>query len=396
MRKILPIILIITALFSSCSAENKTINAKEYVFGQDNQYMYSDSVTGYCLQKTEDGYVYYKSGFLYFVDTKSRKAQPLCNKPNCLHENEKDNPSDCRAYIGMTEGGDNIQYYDGGIYYPVSVTDEKTSETRFFIRRYDVKSLSVKDIVELKGNPSESFIVHRGNAYIEMYKGAEAGGELIETELKKINLCGDKTPEKICDFNKLGLSLLAVKNMQAYGNYVCFNAECVKLGTDLSDSDNDSFSEKRYAYNTENGELICITDNARGKEPYFCGFYNGKLLYLSGDNCVYQADLDGKNTEVFFKYDKKYYGYSVITDGKYFYLNDEEKSAGIYTVFTSDGKQINTVKMPFSIGTTAYDKSFIIRLMNDRELRLIDKQKIESFKEMKSELLYTFKNIVVR
>lgn len=96
-----------------------------------------------------------------------------------------------------------------------------------------------------------------------------------------------------------------------------------------------------------------------------------------------------------FKYDKKYYGYSVITDGNYFYLNDEEKSAGIYTVFTSDGKQINTVKMPFSIGTTAYDKSFIIRLMNDRELRLIDKNGIESSKEMKSELLYTFKNVVV-
>lgn len=282
MKKILPIILIITALFSSCSAENKTTNANGYVFGQDNQYMYSDSVTGYSLQKTEDGYVFYKSGFLYFVDTKSRKAQPLCDKPNCLHENEKDNPSDCRAYIGMTEGGDNIQYYDGGIYYPVSITDEKTSETRFFIRRYDVKSLSVKDIAELKGNPSESFIVHRDNVYIEMYKGAEAGGELIETELFKINLSGDKTPEKICDFNKLGLSLLAVKNMQAYGDYVYFTAECVKLGTDLSDSDNDSFSEKRYAYNTENGELLfalLITQRVRNRIS---------AVFITASCCIYR------------------------------------------------------------------------------------------------------------
>lgn len=393
MKKLLLVIITVIFILTSCSAPKQAkINSKaDYVFGQDNQYMYSD-IYGSPLQKTDNGYVYYHSGFLYFVNTKSSKATPLCDKPDCLHENDNER---CRAYIGAIEGvKGSIQYYNGGIYYPIEITDTKTNETKIYIRRYDVNSLSVKDACELDRNVSDGFIVHRGFAYVELYKQADENGELNEVELCKIDLNGNKKPRMLFDFNKKGLALLSAKNLQAYGNYVYFDAECVKSGTDLSDADNDSFSQRRYGYNIESGKLTDITKNAKGNEPYFLGFYKGKILYISGEDRIYQAEPDGTNSSVLFSYKKKYNGCSVFTDEKYFYFTDRENDGLTCNVFSPKGKLLNKVKLPFAVDTnTPYDKEYIIRLVNDCKLKMIDKSKIAEKKRLKDKQLYTFKII---
>lgn len=78
---------------------------------------------------SEDGYYFWESvrGRLMFLDKKSGKTVPLCNKPDCSH---KSGEEDCNAFFedpgDLTKmndwaGGDGIvheylQYYDGSLY----------------------------------------------------------------------------------------------------------------------------------------------------------------------------------------------------------------------------------------------------------------------------------------
>ena len=57
---------------------------------------------------TENGFYVLQDQYVYFIDKKSKKAVPLCGKPNCKH---KDNS--CNAHFTHPE---NIQVYAGNLY----------------------------------------------------------------------------------------------------------------------------------------------------------------------------------------------------------------------------------------------------------------------------------------
>ena len=190
----------------------------------------------------------------------------------------------------------------------------------------------------------------------------------------------------------MGLDLQQTENLQAYGNYVYFDCSTVKKGTDILDSDNSSFQDKRYVYDIEKNKCYCLADKVKGDSPTFCGYYNDKIIYLSGGNCIYTCDLNGENTKKLFDYDKRYYGYNIFTDGRYIYFEEMEKEQGIYYVFDGKGKVLNRVKMPFIIDPQLpYDENYIVRFIEDNStLQIVSKKDIATSKNLTARAIYNF------
>jgi hypothetical protein len=404
MKKVLAL-LISMVLFVLCisgcadnGTENKNLNLKnEYVEVQDNQYMYFDNWHGTPIQHSENGYYYMKNKFLFFIDEESFETYPLCNKSDCLHDKETDETKkeDCNAFVNIYEDQPKIQYYDGNIY--TMFVDENDNYS-LSLRKFDVKTQTKEDVFKLDTKDVDDWIIHRGYMYYidsVLTNIDENGNETTDndTALYRVDLLSNNhKAEKISNFDELGVSLQQASNMQAYGNYIYYDTQTVKRGTDILDADNDTFDDKRYCYDIENNKNFCITDNLKGDDPYYCGFYNDKIIYISGKFRVFTCDLDGKNTTTLFKYDKKFYGYNIFTDGKYIYFVNYSTGADNYTVFDENGKQLNEVKMPFAVDPIVpFDSNYIIYCEDgNTELQVVDKSKIATASKLTAKTIYTF------
>lgn len=109
-------------LLSACGkTEQKSANGADAPIESD----FNASGFEYChVTESEEGYYFWErmdqNHFyprLMFMDKESGRVVPLCNKPDCGHDNEE-----CNAYFpSVNVGGDgmskdHIQYYDGSLY----------------------------------------------------------------------------------------------------------------------------------------------------------------------------------------------------------------------------------------------------------------------------------------
>jgi hypothetical protein len=409
MKKLISLILLIVLVLPICGCGGSNSNLifeNKYVENQDNQYMYQSGVGITTVQQGDNIYYYLHNHFLYLVDEENYSVNPICNKTDCLHEKETipDKVSTCNAYID-NYGPDKIQYYDGNIYYISSETID--DETVTHLKKFNISTQS-KDIVFTFKTDIGEWIIHRGYFYYEdtlAYKGDdECTGSVDRVALDK----SEKDSEILFDFDKSGLSLFQTSNMQAYGNFVYYDAITAQKGISIDDLDSDDdMLGKRYCYNIESGEQICLND-VIGKNtiPYY-GFYNNKIIfgsYETKDCNIYTCDLDGKNIEKLFTYDKKLRTYTKFSDGKYFYFENtdlaltDENYKSTYLVYNFKGEKINTVKMPFDMSNhIPFDNNYIIRssdpfgeTVDNDKLYLIDKSKIGSSPELKAKSIYKF------
>ena len=109
---------------------------------------------------TENGFYVLQDQYVYFIDKKSKKAVPLCGKPNCKH---KDNS--CNAYFTHPE---NIQAYAGNLYVVAGGSEELTcSLYRISLdgsQREELKVLFRYDSGD--SGCSLDFTIHRGYGYM--------------------------------------------------------------------------------------------------------------------------------------------------------------------------------------------------------------------------------------
>ncbi len=376
----------------------KIIQDNKYISGQDNQYMYSDVWYGTPLQHGDEGYYYVRNKFLYFIDEESFDVYPLCNKSDCLHDKEPDETKkySCNAYIDCysDSAGYKIQYYDGSIY---TIFENQNDNYSLFLRKFDIKNQTIEDLFKLDTPYIDDWIIHRGYLYYcdsVVTKIGENGEESSDSDcaLYRVDISkSDSETEKISNYEELGLSLQQATNMQAYGNYVYYDTETVKRGTDILSADNDTFENKRYCYDIENNKNFCLSDIVKYNEPRFCGFYNDKIIYIAGKYCVFSCDLDGENTTTLFKYSEKYAG-NILTDGKYIYSVDFSKGGDVYNVFDGKGKLLNRVKMPFVVDPIVpFDSNYIIYCEDGKtELKAVDKSTIAKDDKLKAKVIYKF------
>lgn len=146
----------------SGETENTTASFGNFKMGRDHAYMYPG--LPYSIAETEEGY-YFPGGesemYLFYADKRSMKPIALCNKPDCLHEQEPDpaKKADCNAYMG---GTDWLTYYDGALYY---LGNYDISEDGCYVCKLSLDGTK-KEKITLMPNISYSwFVFHRGKAY---------------------------------------------------------------------------------------------------------------------------------------------------------------------------------------------------------------------------------------
>lgn len=145
---------------------NTEQNDPGYVEGEDYQIavgMYGSSYAGR-FTKGEGGYYYSIYGTatpLMFYDENIGVTVPVCDRPNCTHDNEN-----CNAYLGQMNLLEHIQYYDGNLY---AFGTESSDLSRVDLYRISTDGSTHERmgmLYDFAGDQSAyDVVVHRGHAY---------------------------------------------------------------------------------------------------------------------------------------------------------------------------------------------------------------------------------------
>ena len=201
---VLTIVTLLTVCFIMCScnkdentAKNEIVNDNKFVDGQDYQYQFSNTwLIDDKINKAENGYYFTKGDFLYFLDEKTMKATPLCNKPDCLHDKETDKEAlaKCNAHISAFD--ENIYYNNGFIYYLNRGFDSSEMVTN--IVRCSDDGTTKEKLASVKDSRYNILIVHRNylyysaTEYILTDKKDNTGKTKIDGQTKIYRLALDK------------------------------------------------------------------------------------------------------------------------------------------------------------------------------------------------------------
>ncbi len=367
-KKIKPmaaIIILVILFITGCGSEQL---GDEYNEGSDYQYMfYTKMNMGLTMTYGENGYYFLIGHYIYFMDDETHSLVALCNKADCMHNEETDSGryADCNAYV-EDENADCIAYCNGYVY----VLDSSgTGYTLYRIKadgsgRDTVKSWSYDDGALSHG------MVHRDMFYyvLQQYYVNEDGEFAEKYSVMQLPLTGNNQEESAIYEQPEDVYPFSFSSIQAYGNYVYFTV----IGNTTDDSElylGDEYwkysYDQMFVYNTQDGSLGEITppeaEDATGCSPYFSGvtFWSGKILISPSDTGIelgdyrklYIADLDGSNMEVFLE--DAVYGDYYYSDGKYLYVSNyalvarglEEEE--YFQVYDSDMNLVDTFTIPF-------------------------------------------------
>lgn len=306
----LTLLIIFTAIISGCS--NETIknenNSLSFDYENDFQYYYN-SLNGfnYPITKSDTGYyAFLPNRFLYYIDKELQEATPLCNKPNCAHNNKE-----CNAYFNLYEEPSSntcniVQYYNDNLYVVIKNEDRNGEFIGTSLYRVSNDGSERKEIMEFKEGISH-WLIHRGYFYfasVQYSDNAEDFSVYDSCSIKRlsINNMNSKAEELFnskdyCDY------LQSVKQFSAYGDYI-FAALNPMSKKDIQRISNDEnyVSEDNveiFSINIKSLDANIVTNDGGDINPPT--FYKGKLLYslLNEDNGkkdkYYVCDLDGRN-----------------------------------------------------------------------------------------------------
>ena len=222
MKKLLSIGVILSlllALLTGCQSPGPEQDlGDKFIFEEDNQYyFYLSGLFGKPIAESETSYYASVDGYVYTRDKKTGECTPLCNKPDCTHDERElnsDGSSNCNAYFGAIR---QISYYKGKLY--VSSTYE--------LYEMDASGSTRKKLIESKEYISAS-MVHRGYLYLTFSDYHMASEEYAEEELKDLSYRieryrlnqWDGKPEVV--YRKTG-EWGQLHTMFAYGNRVYFD-----------------------------------------------------------------------------------------------------------------------------------------------------------------------------
>ena len=252
-------------------------------------------------QVTKSEYGYYFSidnNTMVFFDSKSQNIIPLCNKPECMHNNSK-----CNAYFGQDtlEETDfwlqQLQYYKGNIYligfdsegyanlYKVS-QDGSSCEKYMQLYKTDISSTALPH-----------FCIHRG--YVYYIKEDEA-----IPKIRRIKL-GDTETEIVFETSGIRPNLY---RMLGYGDYIFFQSgnyideTCVETQGGI------------YAYNIKTREVQLVKKDAIA------------TYIIVNHTCFYKLGEDVRKFDLVTQKDEKIIdgaSFDISADEMYVYIFDE-------------------------------------------------------------------------
>lgn len=354
-----------------------------YVFGQDRQNnLYKQSYTSVC--ESEDGYYYLdkESGFVYVIDKKTHKCQPLCNKSDCLHDKEtsSDKKEKCNAFFGYDLCED-LVYYMNNLYYIdcTTVKDDEGEHTVYNFYKSSLDGTNRDKLMTLNNGNVDSFTVHRGFIY---YTAEYIGGDCEGMAMYKVPVDGNVDDSKVMlEYYKY--EDIFVENIMYYGNSIYLK---------IYDTLNDRFYFIKY--NLENGKWKDLNKSLKTTVTDFV-FFNDRIVFADESYTeLFDCDLNGENKKKVLdipkpdkKEDKYYHPYS---DGTHLIVATAGLSPVDKFMYYDDGyKLIGEYKMPFAFSPYGMcgSNAFIV---NDEDGNLCYIDMTELSHKDKAECIYTF------
>ena len=164
MKKLLSIGVILSlllALLTGCQSPGPEQDlGDKFIFGEDNQYYYRMSrILGSPMAESEESIYIVKGRYIYSKNKKTGEIVPLCNKPDCMHDESEfndDGSSNCNAYVGVALA---FEYYHNKLYFITAFRE---------LYEMDKSGTTRKRLMQWKEYPYAA-IIHRGYLYLSFF-----------------------------------------------------------------------------------------------------------------------------------------------------------------------------------------------------------------------------------
>lgn len=181
MKKSMSVCILLSMLFvllTGCQSPGPEQDLGDtYVPESDNAYsFYLSGLLGSPITESEDAYYFEHDQYLYLKDKKTGKCIPLCNKPDCTHDEQamnSDGCSNCNAFFANILS---LAYYQGNLY--IFSTDQTIYEM-------DASGSTRKELLHLEENASCA-MVHRGYLYLSFTDFLSAPEDYSEDTIKDL------------------------------------------------------------------------------------------------------------------------------------------------------------------------------------------------------------------
>ena len=313
------IIFFAVFFFSGCMQfENKSIGSgsDRYNYLSDSQLIKSGApsiLREYA--KGEYGYYSKVGKFLYFTDAETMESTALCNKPNCLHNNEN-----CNAHIGVVY---DIAYNDGYIYYNTTGTLEHDKiGTELYRVKWD--GTEREHLRYFQYNVAE-WCIHRGYMYYvcllygDSYYGGFSDSNNCDAYVYRLKLSDiDAEPEQVYFAEEIHKDA-SISSISAFGENLYF----MIYGYSRSDSKELISDFIKVNLFTFEAKKMQADDGRRISYPMLLG---DRLVFSyarndKGEYEYYVTDFDGENPEWLITVSAFE---RVFCDGTYLYVDNAE------------------------------------------------------------------------
>lgn len=310
-----------------------TVSKDSYVEETDYQYQYYNKEACTAFMAHSKDTLYYKSGhYIYKLDETSGTVTPLCNKANCLHDQETDSSrrSECNAYLSSTETG--IAYMDGYIYF--ITLDIKEGGWCQNLYKVAEDGSTRESVYQWEGSVIEGWCIHRNILYYVKHTYDESNNEFYSVNEMKLAGWGNLQEKTIYEPDN-DITVYAFGTPQAYGNHIYFSLDGATTNN-VGQLSGDNWAEyiygKCFQYNLQEGSLseIQIPEQSDTQSVSEVTFWQNHIVYCAFDFekehqydavvDVYMADLDGTNAAVLLEDMPIYRWYS--SDGDYLYISN--------------------------------------------------------------------------
>ena len=293
------IIALITcaAMLGGCSGTARIDYADTYVAEQDSQENYIDYSNEFYYASSGENYYFTRNSFLYAINKQTQECHPLCNKSDCLHDQEETYAlrEKCSAFINPTD--DKVVYNNGFIYYCIYDYDyDKDGIYRMAdsICRLSVDTLMRETIYTTTDYAIYNFRVHRGYIYMEAsaYVTDEGGGSREssqgDAELLRVAIDSQDEAEVFVPYNKYRkkYKYFVVRETKLYGNHLFLKIGYTKNGKSQKTILNVNLGTK---------EIKDIGNNLPLDDASMLTIFNDKLVFNGNQTKIYECDFDGNN-----------------------------------------------------------------------------------------------------
>lgn len=387
---LISLLVLIACFLTSCNNGGEEFpNTYKVNYCTDMQIMYlcgggSISVP---MTKSDTGYYYLGRGIegtriVIYIDKESKKATPLCSKPNCMH----DDIELCDAYVKSSETvsidtmfgatGNLIQYYKGSLYLLCGEYDESFINYNSYIMKMNLDGSNREKVTNYFDFSVKYWCMHRGYLYY-----------LTDSTLCRVPEASlDSEPEIIYKaeyFIENGRNTFDY--LYAYENYIYFSVN-------EKDDKGNGEGMKSYCINLdtlEKTEIKIGTEHAIVQ-----GFLDNKVIVTCADDNgrIFEiTDLDGKNGKQFLT-NEQIGDNSFTNDGTYLYLDNamyaaKNKEQQTITVLDNQFNEIDTFRLPqidlkvYNFFAPQDEDFFIFECFNENDEHIIvmaDKSQIGS------------------